>query len=163
MREINESWSVLRDPAARRRYDESRLVGSRTRPSAAPGTKVQPRPDADDDDLVDVAPPVEGLVGALFHHLPWIVLVVVLVGIFVVTAYAAGGDRSPGDPATTTTIPAVGTCLTVAPGPVATRVSCSGPYDVRVVARVDEMTACPRGTERRRLFHDALLDCVRTP
>jgi len=161
MREINESWSVLRDPASRRSYDESRLVGSRARPSATPGTTVQPRTD-DDDDLVDVAPPVEGLVGAMFHHLPWIVLAVVLVGIFVVTAYAAGGDRSPDDPATTTTVPAIGTCLTVASGPVATPVSCSGPYDVRVVARVDEMTACPRGTERRRLFHDTLLDCVRT-
>jgi hypothetical protein len=163
MREINESWSVLRDAASRRRYDESRLVGSRTRAPASPRTTVQPRPDPDDDDLVDVAPPVEGLVGALFHHLPWIVLVVVLVGIFVVTAYATGGDRSSDHPATTTTVAAAGTCLQVAAGPVATPVPCSGPYDVRVVARVDEMTACPRGTERRRLFHDSLLDCVSTP
>src|SRR4051794_37722910 len=108
MREINESWAVLRDPAARRRYDESRRGGARprTRAATSAGTIVVPRREAeDDDDLVAVAPEVEGLAGALLHHLPWILLVVVLVGIFVVTAYAAGGDRSSDDPVTPSTVP----------------------------------------------------------
>ena len=160
MREINESWAVLRDPgvtAALRRVPPGR---SACPASTSAGTTVMPRPVDDDDDLVAVAPEVDGLVGALLHHLPWIVLVVVLVGIFVVTAYAAGGNRSSDEPVTTSTAPTAGTCLTVAAGPIATPVPCSGPHDVRVVVRVDEMTSCPSGTERRRLFHDGLLDCV---
>lgn len=162
MREINESWAVLRDSTSRRRYDEARLAGGGSGRAPAAGTTVVPRTDEEDDDLVDVAPEVDGFMGAVLHHLPWIVLVVLLAGIFVVTAYAAGGHKSSDQPVTTTTIPVAGTCLTVAAGPVATPVPCSSPHDVRVVTRVDEMTSCPAGTERRRLFHDGLLDCVTT-
>ena len=161
MREINESWSVLREPVSRRRYDESRLASARTGSGRSSGISVEPRDQPDDDDLVDVAPSIGGVTGLLVRHLPWIVIVAVLVGIFVVTAYAGSSDDPSPGRTTATTVPAVGTCLSVASGPVATPVSCSGPYDVRVVARVDELHECPRGSERRRLFHDGKLDCVR--
>jgi hypothetical protein len=112
---------------------------------------------ADDDDLVEVMAPMTGFTAGVVRHLPWVVALVVLGGIFVVSAYA--GSRS-SDP-TPTTVPATsGNCVNVASGPVTTVVSCDGPHDLRIVTRVSETQACPDGTERRRLGTDGLLDCV---
>ena len=106
------------------------------------------------DDLVDVLPPMGPVAAGLFRHLPWVVLLVVLGAIFVATAYAGGGD----DPATTGTDEP--RCVDVAPGPTTTVVECDGPHDLEIVVRVDELTQCPEGTQRRRLATDGLLDCV---
>lgn len=156
MREVNESWRVLQDPVSRRRYDDEQRVAARHRGVAAPrssATVAVPTPA--DDDLVDVAPPMGAFQAGLYRHLPWVLLVVVFGLIFVVTAYATS-DRSE-DPAPPV---GAGTCVDVAPGPSTTVVPCSGPHELRIVVRVDEATACPPGTERRRLGVDGLLDCV---
>ena len=163
MREVNESWSVLRDPASRRRYDDE-LVGAgaarRGRPPApATATPAVREAAATDDDLVDVMPPMGAVAAGLFRHGPWLVLVVVLGLIVVVTAYAGsdGDDDGPARPAVE-----AGSCLDILSGPTTTVVPCDGPHDVRVVRRVGEATPCPADTERRRLGTDGLLDCVVT-
>ncbi|HEY4377597.1 MAG TPA: DnaJ domain-containing protein [Acidimicrobiales bacterium] len=182
MREINEAWRVLQVRESRDRYDESlrparaRSAAPRqpatsasgspsTSPSAAAGVGSPERyddweherwVDATDDEPI-------GLVGELLRHLPWVVLVGALLLIFVVTAYASAGHSSSPTPTTVPGPASPGTCLDVSPGPATTIVPCAGHHDVTVVARVDEQHACPSGTERRRLAHDGLLDCVTTP
>ncbi|MCU1354534.1 MAG: hypothetical protein JWM05_3743 [Acidimicrobiales bacterium] len=168
MREINEAWNVLREPVSRRRYDQARGVGRAAGPSgpsaaarSTPARTPMAATPTDDDDLVDVAPDLGPLASALMRHLPWVVLVAVFVLILVVTAYAGPGRGGGTAPAVTRPpVAGPGTCLNVTPGPHTTVVSCRGPHDVQVVARVDEATRCPAGTERRRLAADGLLDCV---
>lgn len=164
MREINESWEVLRDPARRRAYDEQRLGATRARPSPAPASDGRAggsaHVEADDDDLVDVAPEVHGLVGALVRHLPWVVLLVVFAVIFVLSAYAGGGGSGDA-PASTPVRAQPGDCLDLEPGPSTTIVACDGPHEFEVVTRAADPLDCPDGTEGRRLATDGRFDCVR--
>ena len=157
MREINEAWRVLQDPARRRRYDDSRLQGQR--PPANGASPNMPLPDTDqddDDDLVDVLPEMGPVAAALFRHLPWVALLGVLILIFVVTAYA-----SKDDPVVVAKKAEPGACIDVLSGPTTTIVACSGPHELRIIRRVDAATDCPERTERRRLGTDGLFDCVR--
>lgn len=156
MREINEAWEVLQDPARRRAYDAERLASGRRRAAPAGGPPATVVVDADDD-LVDVA---GGRHLGLPRHLPWVVLLITFGVIFVLSAYAGSGG-SPADAPSTTLPAAVGACLDVSPGPSTTVVSCDGPHELEVVARVPEGGRCPDGAERRRLAADGLLDCVR--
>ena len=62
MREINESWAVLHDPASRRRYDDSRLRERQAASRAAAGGPPRPaplseRPRPQRDHVVEVDPP----------------------------------------------------------------------------------------------------------
>ncbi len=160
MREVNEAWRVLQDPARRRQYDDSRLAGRRSASAAAPPRRsTTPVPVADDlpdDDLVDVLPPMGSAAAGLFRHGPWVALVLVLTVIFVATAYA-GDDPAPSDaPATVR----AGACVDVSSGPTTTVVPCTGPHELRIVRRVRDGLPCPVGTETRRLGTDGLLDCV---
>ena len=159
MREVNESWHVLRDPSRRRRYDDSRVIGRPRTTGASPQRStprdLHPMP-AEDDDLVDVMPEMGPVAAGLFRHLPWVVLVVVLGLIFVVTAYAGKHD-----PATTVPQAKVGSCIDVSPGPSTTIVPCTGRHELVVAARVSDPGQCPAGTEARRLANDGLVDCVR--
>lgn len=160
MREINESWAVLHDPASRRRYDDARLRERQAASRAAAGGPPRPaplseRPRPQRDHVVEVDPP--GLVPAsVFRHLPWVLLVVVFVVIFVVTAYAAKDDPAPEAPVTAEK----GSCIDVYPGPSTTIVSCDGPHELLVVQRVASGEPCPAGTEVRRFGVDDLVDCV---
>lgn len=161
MREINESWAVLHDPATRRRYDDARVRERQAASRAAAGgparpDPLSPRPRPQRDDLVDVAPPGRVPAG-LFRHLPWVLLVAVFAAIFVVTAYAAKDDPAPQAPATAQK----GSCIDVYPGPSTTIVECSGPHELVVVQRVASGEPCPAGTEVRRFGVDDLVDCVR--
>lgn len=118
----------------------------------------------DDDDLIDVMGDLGPIQAQVVRGLPWVVLLVVFGAIFVFTAYATGG-KSSRSPATSRPPPTVadGACLRIRSGPTppATQVvPCTGAHDVKLVARVDERTTCPPGTERRRLSGDGLLDCV---
>lgn len=168
MREINEAWRTLGDPVRRRRYDET--LRTTRQPAARPnGNRMRtavpvPTPTDDDDDMIDVMGEIGPLQAQVVRGLPWVLLLLVFGAIFVFTAYATAG-KSARAPATRQPPASVanGACLTVRTGPTppATQVvSCGGPHDVKLVLRVDERTACPRGTQRRRLSTDGLLDCV---
>jgi hypothetical protein len=166
MREINESWRVLRDAGRRRAYDEARLRavprrgaagGSSARASGPPMAKADPRPPPPGDDLVDVAP---GPLSFAARHLPAVAVLVVLGLIFVLTAYATGGTSEAPAPTVPGVVLDVGSCVDVAPGPIATVVPCEGPAELRVVARVSPGIPCPPGSEDRRLSNDGQTDCV---
>lgn len=157
MREINEAWRVLQDPARRRAYDDSRISASSPRPAARWSAAAVPVIDDTDDDLVDVLPPMSAFTAGLFRHVPWVVLVVVFVLIFVVSAYAGGHDDAPPDPEPTTQ---VSDCIDVAPGPKAIVVPCSGPHDFKIVGSVARPADCPPGTEGRRYANDGHFDCL---
>lgn len=160
MREVNESWHVLQDPVRRRQYDDSRLQ-RRSSPtsrgtSRAASDDLHPVVDTDDD-LVDVLPDMGPVTAGLFRHLPWVVLLLVLGGIFVVTAYAGGHDEeTPVRPQAH-----AGSCINVSNGPSTTIVSCTGPHQLVVVTRVLPAEGCPAGTEARRFGTDELVDCVK--
>lgn len=161
MREINESWEVLRDAGRRRRYDEGRLQGPRRAAarsgSAPPGEAVAPV----DDDLVDVLPEMGAFGAGAMRHGPWLVLVVVLGLIFVVSAYAGGGTDDPEPPKRAGADLVPGSCIDTGPGTAVEPVSCSGPHEYVVVDLVATADACPPGTEARRFSNAGAWDCVR--
>ncbi len=163
MREINVAWGVLRDPVSRRAYDEGRLAGGRSGarrgpgdPSKAPGAGRGDLTPVDDDDLVDVLPPMTALAAGLMRHLPWVALLVVFSLIFVVSAYARTSTPAPKPSGGAT----AGSCIDVRPGPETSVVPCAGPYELKIIRRVVEAAACPSGSEPRRFGKDNLVDCV---
>lgn len=162
MREVNEAWRVLQDPVRRRGYDDSRPAGRRPSgggPARAAGSAMPvPIQVQDDDDLVDVLPPMGAVTAGLFRHGPWIVLVVVLGLIFVATAYTSDEVGPVKGPAPVR----AGACVDVSSGPTTTVVPCNGPHELKILRRIQDGEACPVGTEKRRLGTDGFLDCVST-
>lgn len=161
MREINEAWRVLGDAARRRDYDRSRLrTSTADRRAARPGPVARPVGLAtqDDDDLVDVLPPMTALTAGVMRHLPWVAILVVLGGIFIATAYASTANK---DPATTSHRPvAVGRCIDLAAGPSVHQVPCGGPHDFQVVDRVADSSECQAPATARRFETDGSWDCL---
>ena len=162
MREINESWEVLRDAGRRRRYDEGRLEGPRraaasaTAASARTGRSVTP---ADDDDLVDVLPEMGRFGAGAMRHGPWLVLVLVLGLIFVATAYAGGGDDPPAPRRAGSDLVA-GSCVDTGAGTEVEVVPCTGPHEYVVVGVAATADSCPTGSEARRFSNASLWDCL---
>jgi hypothetical protein len=117
----------------------------------------------DDDDLIDVMGEMGPMQAQVVRSLPWVVLLVVFGAIFIFTAYAtAGKSQAPVTTRSPVTV-ASGSCLRIRNGstpPATSVVPCNGVNDGKLIARVAEGTACPPGTERRRLSNDGLLDCV---
>ena len=150
---LNEAWRVLSDPGRRARYDADRAA--RAGPRHGGGTAADPRDDtafaSGADDRYDnrgapirngaplpSAPDLLAARGCLprsVRLLPWVVLCVVLAGIFVVTAYASHPD-SPAPPNV------VGECLQPEPG-YDLFVPCSAAAQDQMVA---ERSPCPPGT-----------------
>ena len=165
MREVNEAWHVLRDPVRRREYDtERRALASRPRTttdqSVLRGARNRPAPPsrpAHDVELDD-SPPVSRTQARLLRHLPWVVVALLLGGIFVISAYAdRDRDRAPTGPRAAT----VGDCLDIPSGTATTIVPCAGEHDYVVVAQVPTVESCPAGSEARRLGNDSHFDCLR--
>lgn len=157
MREINESWRVLQDPVRRRAYDDSRPIGtSRPQTSGRPKARLQVVDDVGED-LVDVFPPMNGFTAGFYRHGPWVVLVVVFVLIFVVSAYAGGHDEAPVPPEPTAE---VGDCIDVETGTDTIVVPCTGAHDFEIVASAARPADCPPGSEGRRFARDGHFDCI---
>jgi hypothetical protein len=158
MREVNEAFRVLGEPARRRAYDQVRFgtqtsqrSGRSTSGGAASGVHAErPRrsvvdvPDDHDDGLVEVAG--DGVHGLLFSRLVPAMVAVLLLGIVVFSAFAGGGikDSSSDNPGCV-----LGNTL----------VDCVKPNDGRIVGLADGAHRCPAGA---RLVTLAAEYCVKS-
>lgn len=163
MREVNAAWTTLSDPTRRRDYDLA-LAGataSTTRragapaPSTAARTSRSTRPeDAEDPDLAyararaEEIDPDEPELSAghywLLRRGPIVLVLLVGLLLFVVTAYA-GGNAARDTTGPTTTME-VRVCVRNVEGRTSVWVSCQGPNDGRVVTFVQQPLDCPART-----------------
>jgi hypothetical protein len=139
MQELTEAWRVLGDAGRRRRYDRD-LGGPVS--AEAEAARFVTRSDGTMPEEVEVLDPTVRLI----RGLPWIVLAVVLIGIFIFTAYATTGGTKQHAPKTTS---GVARCVvlgegTPAPGP------CDVPGARTVVTEIVPSATCPAGTEAVR-------------
>lgn len=154
MRELNEAWRVLGDPGRRRAYDQALLA----RP---PVQAVLHRSVDDLDDRPYFHAPAEpGDIGvALARGLPWAVAIVVLVGIFVFTAFAGGSDEN--DEVSGSDL--VGSCVRLERGGVVMKVPCDEPNSGRVDLVTVRSSLCPEGSNSARLPSQGSWLCLRDP
>lgn len=192
MREINEAWNTLRDPARRRNYDSSADLGNGHRKgsggSGSAGTRPAPRgqrptastrasgrsstnfstgpgssssagngaywrlngtgrpggqsggsPAGAQDDGIAVTPGV----AFLLKRGPIVVIVALVLGLFIVTAYVGGGGETRQ-----VQPPPLDACARVIDGSTAVLVPCSMPNDGAIVAQVDAALDCPSEASR---------------
>ena len=167
MREVNAAWTTLSDPTRRADYDRqlagaprSRAATGSTRahtgasgPSAHGGSRPE---DAEDPDLAyararaaQVDPDEPELSAGHFWLLrrgPVVLVVLVGLVLFVVTAYAGtGSGTSDGDTAAPTTSETLA-CVRTVDGRTSVWVSCDTANDGRVVTFVRQPLECPERT-----------------
>ena len=176
MADVNHAWAVLSDPATKEHYDlELALVrakaGRPTAPSAgarpasaAPRPSTAPRPAAPrfHGDEVDVAPDA-GVWAVIFRAVPWLVVIVVLGGIFVFTAFAAShgsGSPSSTEPVVAPTA-AVGVCIRRVSSTELDLVDCDTANDGHIVDKVSMGKPCPTDARAIYLPDENVYACVR--
>jgi hypothetical protein len=158
MAELNEAVDVLSDPTKRAEYDRRGTTGGSAagpRPAGPAGSAV-----SYDDDLVPVAP---AGTAALMGYLPWLLLVVVLVGIFVFTAYSGGGpdqddEESPGRTVEARDIR--GSCIRTSGGFVLVANCAQTPHEGEIVALASDANLCPEGLEAWEVPQEDLVACT---
>lgn len=145
IREANAAWNVLGDPSRRSAYDRRRRgeVSDRTASTAAPRTRVvTDRSHVGGEGRDDSSGTTVGM---------WIgvgLLVVGVIVVLVISAYATAGDRTSAPTTTTEVAPSVGSCVAITAsfaGKVATVVPCTAPSSGRVAAIVESPRPCPIG------------------
>jgi hypothetical protein len=165
MREVNAAWQVLRSPASRAAYDdELRAAEDRTpegstheRPTSSGAHRRPSFADHLVDPRAETAPRHRGW--RLWA--PVLVVVALVVGILVATAYARrSGSDAPTEPEVHTTRFSVGDCVAVRPGPTVEGVPCDQPNTGRVVATTDYPRPCPSGTITVSLVEQQLSLCL---
>ena len=184
MREVNAAWTVLSDGDRRRAYD-TELRAARTGPTGArsaaangapprpgPGSSRQPfsgaPEDAPDPDAayarqrLDELDPDEPELSAghywLLRRGPVVLIVLVGLVLFVVTAYAGSGSRTSDEISSTTTSPP--DCARLVEGRSAVAVPCTEPNDGRILTQVSAALDCPKQTRYVLLGSDFF--CVST-
>jgi hypothetical protein len=170
MREINQAWQVLSDAGARQHYDLelslARIKAQRDarppRPAAA-AYRPPPRPrqpfDQDDADLVDVAPSY-GVWTAIFRAAPWLLVIVVLGGIFVFTAFAASHNSAHSKDPVVRPTAQVGSCIRWLAGTELGIVDCNKANDGRLVEKVAVGQRCRVGTAPAYLPDEQVYGCI---
>lgn len=159
MAELNEAVQVLGDPQRRAAYDRARS-GPVSAPAGARPTGPA-TPVAADDDLVDVAP--TGVTAILVGSLPWLLLIAVLVGIFVFTAYSGGGpaeDDAPTSEGTTAVRDVRGSCIRTSGGFVLVANCAQTPHRGEIVAQASDVSLCPAGTRAWEVPQEELVACT---
>jgi curved DNA-binding protein CbpA len=136
MQEVTEAWRVLGDPGRRRRYD--RELGGPVR-AAVDDDRFATRSDATFPDEVEVIDPTVRLI----RGLPWIALAVLLIGIFIFTAYATTGGSKKQQPTPGNDVPR---CVVMGEG-TAIAEPCEAPGARTVVTEIVPSATCPAGTE----------------
>jgi curved DNA-binding protein CbpA len=148
MQQVNEAWRVLRDPASRAAYDRALADAGRRRPDAR--ASRPPAHDLEDDADLDIpfahTPARPGDVGvSIARALPWVAVAVILVAIFVFTAFAGPKHRAPRLSGY------VGACISVGPVSAVAPVPCEGPNDGKVVRVASSSSDCPSGSTGRQV------------
>jgi hypothetical protein len=152
MQEVNEAWRVLGDAGRRRRYDaELDPVTTARARWAVDDDRFQTRLDGTMPETVERMDPTARVI----RGLPWILIIIVLLVIFVFTAYAVTGN-----PATTQPGAGTGGCVTVAEGPTVVPASCGTPGARQVVTQVGITQACPDQTERLQPATGSIAYCL---
>jgi hypothetical protein len=167
MQEINAAWSVLRSPGRRAAYDEE-LARARRQAAAPPSPRPGTSAGVDfADQLVDPTDPVPaGLRPGrrrLGRWAPVLVVLGVLVGMMVATAYAAhkpSTDQTPPGVEVNTAQFLSGSCVAVYPGPVVEETPCDGPNSGRIASTVDYPRPCPPDTDPFSLIGRQLTLCL---
>ena len=183
MREVNAAWTVLSDAQRRRTYDTAlraartgptgsrSTAGAATPPRPGPGSSRQPfsgaPEDAPDPDAayarlrLDELDPDEPELSAghywLLRRGPVVLIVLVGLVLFVVTAYAGSGSRT-GDADTSSTTTAPPDCARVVESRTAVAVPCTEPNDGRILTKVSAALDCPEKT--RYVLLDSEFYCV---
>ncbi|MFN8052017.1 MAG: DnaJ domain-containing protein [Acidimicrobiales bacterium] len=110
MREVNESYEVLRDSARRTDYDRALRAEerpARPRPEAQPAPQPDPRPEHVDPDNLEVSP----FVAFVLTRGPLIALLLLAAFLFIATAYAGGPSD---DDTSVTSFPTTTICVDTA-------------------------------------------------
>ncbi|MEO1063577.1 MAG: J domain-containing protein [Actinomycetota bacterium] len=146
MQDVNEAWRVLGDASSRARYDRDTTTGPRSVPPRTSSRPTAPRPSRPPRRPVDgVAPDPVGArtpsawAAALAGAAPYVLLAIIGIGIFVVTAFA-GGDDTPS-----AREPDVPTCVQIPASGIPVSVPCDGDHDGYVLAEVSLARACGEG------------------
>jgi hypothetical protein len=140
MAAVNEAWRVLGDPTRRRQYDRDQAA------AAPPPQPRAPRQEAFDRDEVLVDGEADVVTKAM-RGAPLVAILLVLLAIFVVSAFAAHGARSPRSTGASDGIVEVGSCVRVATGVPVEEVPCDQPHDGRAAAVVPLDLSCPPDTD----------------
>ena len=162
MREVNAAWTTLSDPLKRSDYDRSLARtgssgSSSTTSTPAPSTPKQPERsgewwDSDDPDAAlartkaaDLDPDEPELTWAQFWLLrrgPVVVIVVVGLFLFVMTAYAGRGTSDPTATSAPPGMVADSECVKLMSDNMAYNVSCEGGFDARIVREEPNVESC---------------------
>lgn len=140
MAAVNEAWHVLGDAGRRRQYDRGQQEVVAPRPAPPPRWT----PSSDDAPVGDQT---GDAVTRAVHGAPLIALLVVLLAIFVVSAFAAHGARTPRSSGASDGLVQVGSCVLVATGEPVLEVPCTEPHDGRAAAVIPLDLACPADTD----------------
>jgi hypothetical protein len=145
MQQVNEAWRILRDPNTRSAYDRALLSREVARP-APPPRATEPAIDDDDLDRPFDAPLAQpgDVVVSIARAIPWVAVLVILVVIFVFTAYA--GKRGTDD-----TNSLLNHCVVSGSASAVRAVPCEGPNEGKVVQIVDRASLCQSGATTRSI------------
>ncbi len=160
----NAAWNVLRDPLRRADYDRTLARGATASGSVEGERSGPPRRPADWEPSGIV---VQEAHVPIFRYLPVIVVVVVLVGILVFSAYATQQDSSGPNPSPPPTEPSfeVGSCLLVAAldtGPQPVQVNCGTGNSAVVASIVATPRPCPPDTRPLPLDDNRTTLCLKS-
>jgi hypothetical protein len=175
MRQVNEAWSVLGERARREAYDRQLVVHSSPFGESGHGGEADSRAIRIDPRLLDPEflaarrdaqlNEISDRSAVAVRALPVLLVLGLLVGIFVFTAYAdRGGDVSP---ATTVPGPSLGAdieandCVDVMSGPSLLEVPCTANADGRVIGAHLGDGSCPLGTIRELELTNGVWVCLR--
>ncbi len=177
MRRINEAWSIVGTAARRREYDQQLIAGSGSRSTifeGQSGVADDPRIRRIDPRLVDPEflaarrdmqlNEISDRSAMAVRAFPVLVVLALLIGIFVVTAYA--DNRGDSSPATTVPGPSLGAdiaandCVDIIGGPSLLEVPCNGNADGLVIGAHLGDGSCPLGTIRELELSNGVWVCL---
>ncbi len=179
MRRINEAWSVLGRADSRREYDQQLVAGAAGRASGGSSGGF----DVDDDDprirridprLIDPEflaarrdmqlNEISDRSAMAVRAFPVLLVLALMIGIFVVTAYA--GNRGDSSPVTTMPGPSLGAgieandCVDIIGGPTLLEVPCGSTADGLVIGAHLGDGSCPLGTIRELELSNGVWVCL---